>query len=220
MRQAGSTEILVAGPAGGGARMREWLAMKLAGTIVHDGSGGVRGDLTTPAGLAAWLRAEAALLESQTGTRAFAADERLRTEVVAVRTAVRALFARMVSPAPPSRADAGQLPDPVAALAQLNRAAGQLPVTVALDWPTDGSPRVLMAAADGGADPAALLTSALARDAIAFLADPDSRLLAACSAPRCVRYFLREHGRQEYCKPSCSNRARAARHYKRRISAT
>jgi len=60
-----------------------------------------------------------------------------------------------------------------------------------------------------------LLTSALARAAIAFLADPDSQQLAACSAPRCVRYFLKEHGRQEYCKPSCSNRARAARHYQR-----
>jgi predicted RNA-binding Zn ribbon-like protein len=200
--------------------MREWLAMKLAGTIVHDGNGGVRDDLTTPAGLATWLSAEAAPLGELTGIAAFAADEQLRTEVVAVRTAVRALFARRVSPAPPSRADAGRLPDPVAALAQLNLAAGQLPVTVALDWPADGTPRVLMAATDDSASPASLLTSALARDAIAFLADPDSRLLTACSAPRCVRYFLREHGRQEYCKPSCSNRARAARHYQRKISRT
>jgi predicted RNA-binding Zn ribbon-like protein len=194
--------------------MREWLAMKLAGTIVHDGNGGVRDDLMTTAGLAAWLSAEAPLLEARSGAGVFAADEPLRTEVVAMRTAVRALFARMVSPAPPSRADAGRLPAADVALAQLNQVAGRVPVTVALDWPADGAPRVRTAATDGSG-PAGLLTSALARDAIAFLADQDSQLLAACSAPRCVRYFLREHGRQEYCKPSCSNRARAARHYQR-----
>jgi predicted RNA-binding Zn ribbon-like protein len=195
--------------------MREWLAMKLAGTIVHDGNGGVRDDLTTPAGLAAWLSAEAAPLSGLTGISLFAVDEPLRTEVVAVRTAVRALFARMVSPAPPSRADAGRLPAADVALAQLNQVAGRVPVTVALDWPADGAPRVRTTATGESGGPAALLTSALARDAIAFLADQDSLLLAACSAPRCVRYFLREHGRQEYCKPSCSNRARAARHYQR-----
>jgi predicted RNA-binding Zn ribbon-like protein len=194
--------------------MRQWLAMGLAGTIVHDGNGGVRDDLTTTADLAAWLDAQAAPLGELTRAGLFVADERLRTEVVEVRTAVRALFAKMVSPAPPSSADAGRLPDAADALAQLNRVAGRVPVTVTLDWPQDGGPRVRMAAsASGGGE---LLTAALARDAIAFLADPDSARLAACGAPRCVRYFLREHGRQEYCKPSCSNRARAARHYQRR----
>jgi len=195
--------------------MRYWLAMELAGTIVHDGNGGVRDDLTTPAGLAGWLHAQAALLSELPGLDDVTVDERLRSEVVGVRTAVRALFARMVSPGPPSRADAGRLPAPDDALAQLNRVAGRAPVTVTLDWPADGAPRIRMAGTEAAAGPAGLLTSALARAAIAFLADPDSQQLAACSAPRCVRYFLKEHGRQEYCKPSCSNRARAARHYQR-----
>ncbi|MFI7230667.1 CGNR zinc finger domain-containing protein [Nonomuraea angiospora] len=39
--------------------------------------------------------------------------------------------------------------------------------------------------------------------------------MRACNAPRCVRYFVKSHGRQEWCKPSCGNRARAARHYQR-----
>ncbi|WP_225853148.1 CGNR zinc finger domain-containing protein [Micromonospora sp. AMSO1212t] len=39
--------------------------------------------------------------------------------------------------------------------------------------------------------------------------------LRACPAPRCVRYFLQEHARQQWCKPSCGNRARVARHYQR-----
>ncbi len=132
-----------------------------------------------------------------------------------MRTAVRALFAKMVSPAPPSSADARRLPAAADALAHLNSVAGRVPVTVTLDWPADGGPRLLMAACASGLGGGDLLTAALARDAIAFLADPDSLRLAACGAPRCVRYFLREHGRQEYCKPSCSNRARAARHYQR-----
>jgi predicted RNA-binding Zn ribbon-like protein len=200
--------------------MRQWLAMEFAGTIVHDGNGGVRDDLTTPAELAAWLAAVAGLLSGMIPMDRLAADERLRSEVVAVRTAVRALFAKMVSPAPPSSADAGRLPAVDDALAHLNRVAGTVPVTVMLDWPADSAPRVRMAGAGGSVDAAGLLTAALARDAIAFLADPDSRRLAACGAPRCVRYFLREHGRQEYCKPSCSNRARAARHYLRHHEGT
>ncbi|MYS74029.1 hypothetical protein GTY88_26960, partial [Streptomyces sp. SID5926] len=39
--------------------------------------------------------------------------------------------------------------------------------------------------------------------------------LRACHAPRCVRYFLKEHPRQEWCRPSCGNRARVARHQDR-----
>ncbi|MCX4390896.1 CGNR zinc finger domain-containing protein [Micromonospora peucetia] len=30
-----------------------------------------------------------------------------------------------------------------------------------------------------------------------------------------MRYFVREHSRQQWCKPSCGNRARVARHYQR-----
>ncbi|MET8629505.1 CGNR zinc finger domain-containing protein [Kitasatospora sp. NPDC004669] len=45
-------------------------------------------------------------------------------------------------------------------------------------------------------------------------------LLRACKAPRCVRYFLKTHGRQEWCKPSCGNRARVARRYGRQRAAT
>ncbi|WP_351234979.1 CGNR zinc finger domain-containing protein, partial [Streptomyces sp. NPDC002133] len=59
------------------------------------------------------------------------------------------------------------------------------------------------------------LAAALARAAIALLTGPDRARLRACHAPRCVRYFLKEHPRQEWCKPSCGNRARVARHHER-----
>ncbi|QES48267.1 hypothetical protein DEJ50_11010 [Streptomyces venezuelae] len=60
------------------------------------------------------------------------------------------------------------------------------------------------------------LIAGLARAAIEFLAGPQCEQLRSCSAPRCVRYFLRSHGRQAWCKPSCGNRARVARHAERR----
>jgi predicted RNA-binding Zn ribbon-like protein len=65
------------------------------------------------------------------------------------------------------------------------------------------------------ADARLRLTSGLARAAIEFLASPARDQLLACRAPRCVRYFVKEHPRQEWCKPSCGNRARVSRHYRR-----
>jgi predicted RNA-binding Zn ribbon-like protein len=47
-----------------------------------------------------------------------------------------------------------------------------------------------------------------------LLASPAADELRACQAPRCVRYF-RKHRRQEWCKPSCANRARVARYAER-----
>ncbi|MEV3984529.1 CGNR zinc finger domain-containing protein [Nonomuraea sp. NPDC049758] len=64
------------------------------------------------------------------------------------------------------------------------------------------------------------LIAALARAAIEFLSGPQRERLRACNAPRCVRYFVKSHGRQEWCKPSCGNRARAARHYQRHNATT
>jgi predicted RNA-binding Zn ribbon-like protein len=194
--------------------MQRWLALDLAETIRHDGDGGVADDLADASGLTEWVRARSELLEPGIAADAFTADEPARLEVVHVRTAIRALFARTVHPAPPSRADAHRLPPAEEALADLNRAAAQVPVSIALSWHADAPPTIQMTAA-ASAENLDLLVSALARDAIEFLTAPDSRRLTACTAPRCVRYFLKDHGRQEYCKPSCSNRARAARHYQR-----
>ena len=140
-------------------------------------------------------------------------DEETRREVVALRRAVRTLFARAVRPAPPSRADAGSLLTPGAAVDQLNQAAGRLPVRPVLHWPDDATPSLTQTT--DPAEPRLRLTAALARAAIEFLASPDREQLRACPAPRCVRYFIKDHPRQEWCKPSCGNRARVARHYQR-----
>ena len=146
---------------------------------------------------------------------AFVADAGALAAAVEVRTATRALFARAVSPGAPSKADVGRLPDAGTALARLNAASARVPVAHRLEWPADGTPAAGYAAA-GECAPADLLAAALARAAVAFLAGPDRVRLRACPAPRCVRYFVQAHARQEWCKPSCGNRARVARHHARR----
>lgn len=184
------------------------LALDLALTLRHDGSGGVADDLTDVMGLATWVRAHADSVPATAGT---ALDEATLTSVRDLRGAVRALFARAVSPGEPSPADATRLLPLPEALALLNEAAALTPTVPVLTWALGADPVVHHRPATGE-DP---LTAALARAALAFLASPERQRLRACHAPRCVRYFLKEHPRQEWCKPSCGNRARVARHHDR-----
>ncbi|MEU6805334.1 CGNR zinc finger domain-containing protein [Streptomyces neyagawaensis] len=196
------------------------LALDLALTVRHDGDGGVADDLAEPAGLTTWVRAHADLLPGAAGLTAdesaLAADETALAAVRDLRAAVRALFARAVSPAEPSPAAAARLLPLTEALERLNRAAAQAPTVPVLTWSPSTDP-VLRQEPATGADP---LTAALARAAIAFLASPERQRLRACHAPRCVRYFLKEHPRQEWCKPACGNRARVARHHERHKAST
>ncbi|MFG2546801.1 CGNR zinc finger domain-containing protein [Streptomyces sp. NPDC048594] len=182
------------------------IALDLALTVRHDGHGGVADDLADPAGLAAWVRAHPDLAAD-----AEAADP---AAVRDVRAAARALFARAVRPGEPSPADAARLLPVPEALRRLNEAAARTPTVPVLHWADAGTP-VARAAPAPGARPD--LTAALAQAVIGFLAGPDRQRLRACHAPRCVRYFLKDHPRQEWCKPSCGNRARVARHQQRRL---
>ncbi|MEV5601482.1 CGNR zinc finger domain-containing protein [Streptomyces sp. NPDC052299] len=188
--------------------MERWPAVELASTVRHDGDGGVADDLATVAGATRWIREHG---EPSAGD--LVADERFRLDLVELRQAVRALFARAVSPAPASPADAHRLMPAEEATARLNAAAAREPVAPQLDWPADGTPTANLLTMED--DPYVRLVAALARDAITFLSGPQRDRLRSCTAPRCVRYFVKAHGRQEWCKPSCGNRARAARHYRR-----
>lgn len=198
--------------------MERWLALELVSTLRHDGDGGLTDDLATARGVDRWLEAQADLLADHVAVGELAADDDLRREIVEVRQAVRALFARAVGPAPPSTADAGQVMPAERALTYVNTVAAREAVVPQMDWPSDGDPVVRLVSAEG--DPAVRLLAALARAAVDFLSGPQRTRLRACSAPRCVRYFVKSHGRQEWCKPSCGNRARAARHYQRQRLAT
>ncbi|MFF3007807.1 CGNR zinc finger domain-containing protein [Kitasatospora sp. NPDC057940] len=191
------------------------LALELAGTIRHDGNGGVADDLSGPQGLTAWVRGRAGLFDGVVDARGFTADEQAVSAVVSVREAVRALFARAVSPTLPSKADAHRLISCDDALERINTAARRVPTSPQLAWPTEALPFLQTVSPHAPPDPQLALCAALARSAIDFLTGPQCKQLRACTAPRCVRYFLKGHARQEFCKPSCSNRARAARHYQR-----
>jgi predicted RNA-binding Zn ribbon-like protein len=105
----------------------------------------------------------------------------------------------------------GAEPDP-SALEAINRTAAR----------ARSAPRVergLVAATDyGGASRADIVLAALAADAIELLTGPARADLRACHAPGCVLMFVKDHPRREWCSGACGNRARQARHYRRRAS--
>ncbi|MGW4797369.1 CGNR zinc finger domain-containing protein [Nonomuraea sp. NPDC004297] len=182
-----------------------FLSLEFVSTVRADRSGPVD-TLSSVGGMTAWAREHAAELGLD---ESFTASEELRRETVRLRQAVRALFARAVTPEPPSRADAADLPAFEEALALVNATALAAPTAPQLRW--TGAP-TLVTASTG--DESARLRGRLAAGAAEFLAGPERALLRTCQAPRCVLYFVKEHPRQEWCSTACGNRARAARHYR------
>ncbi|MGW3895679.1 CGNR zinc finger domain-containing protein [Micromonospora profundi] len=196
--------------------MSAQLALALVSTIRHDGNGGVADDLADVAGLTAWLREHAEPLREYVAgrdTSRVEVDERTRLDVVAVRRAARTLFAVAVRPGLPSRADSTSLLSPPEAVDRLNQAAATVPVRPVLTWEQEGTP--VLTWHGEATEPRLALPAGLARAVVEFLAGATREQLRACPAPRCVRYFVKDHPRQEWCKPSCGNRARVARHYQR-----
>lgn len=187
--------------------MTDWeLILALVSTIRHDGNGGVADDLATLEGLDSWLAATPGLVGPAVP------EEFDRVRVTELRRAVRSLFARAVAPNPPSKADAHRLLDLESSLAVVNAAAGGLGAP-GLAWPEGRTAQLRFP--DASADPSDYLLAQLAGAAIGFLTSADVSRLRACPAPRCVRYFRQDDPRQAWCKPSCGNRARVARHYQR-----
>ncbi|MBG0827886.1 ABATE domain-containing protein [Planomonospora sp. ID67723] len=184
------------------------IALEFVSTVRATRSGPVD-TLSDVAGMTAWGREHAGELGLDSG---FTATEELRREVVELRQAVRALFARAVAPGPASAADAHRLPGFADALDLVNAAALAVPTASRLEWPADAPP-VAISVPAGGAGESARVRAALAASAIALLAGAEREQLRACPAPRCVLYFVKEHARQEWCSTGCGNRARAARHY-------
>ncbi len=61
--------------------------------------------------------------------------------------------------------------------------------------------------------------SAIAEDAIDLFGGDRRQQLRACQAPNCPLFFLKDHARREWCGPTCGNRVRAARAYRKRLGA-
>jgi len=146
--------------------------------------------LPDPAALAAWLLDH--LGDDLTGALGQAELEGF----VAMRDAIRAL----------ALAANDEQTDPPDAAAIVNAAA-------APSWPqlVDGAAvqRTEAAAVD-----AAL--AAIARSAITVFGGPDRQDVRACGRrPICIKFFVKNHPRRDYCSPACANRARVSRHHER-----
>ncbi|MFG2992285.1 CGNR zinc finger domain-containing protein [Streptomyces sp. NPDC048257] len=157
------------------------------------------GDLVAgPAGLAAWLAAQAGRL---TPVGAVGAAE--VASVRAVREAARAAL---------EAGRRGERP-PAGSLRVLNEALSAAPSHRVLAW-TEGAG--LSAAAHRPADPARRLAAELAEAAAELLTDPRVAQVRECEAHDCVLLFLPAHPRRRWCVASvCGNRARVARYYAR-----
>lgn len=180
------------------------LAIRLANTRHHDGHGGVMDDLAQPGGAAAWAVAQP---EFASLGRSVLGNPALEGRLVEVRDAVRSLFAEAVSPHPPSRGEHSRRMPTAKAFARLKSAADRLQLTQAWQW-TGGRVRAMRRTPTIGVD---LLIGIAAVRALDLLHGGLAGELRSCQAPHCVKYFVRAHGRQEWCKTSCANRARAAR---------
>lgn len=210
------------------------LALALATTIKHDGHGGIADLLSTPEQTTAWLADHehllALVLPRPIPTAApdlgrIVRPDRpailpnlgasVRGELIVMRGAVRALFARAVAPGPPSTADADRLMDVEPALRTVNEAAARLGAPQ-LEWPDGGAPITRWVRRTE--DPLELLLAAVGRSTIEFLTGPDRERLRACPAARCVKYFLQDDPRKTWCSPACGNRERVNRHYRKRTA--
>jgi len=103
-------------------------------------------------------------------------------------------------------------PPPPGAIAAINGHAAAGPVTLRAHEARDGTFVVERAGRGKAADQ---MRADLARSVLALLSAPECARLARCRAPGCIVFFLKRHPRQQWCSPSCGNRARVARHYAR-----
>jgi predicted RNA-binding Zn ribbon-like protein len=122
--------------------------------------------------------------------------------LAALRAAVREVLTAV--------ADARE-PEP-GAVAAVNGAAATAPGAPQLSWSGTGLTRDWVTP-DPGSFTAAL--AAIAADAIDVASGPRKELLRRCEAHGCIRVFLREHARRQWCSTTCGDRVRAARHYQR-----
>ena len=174
-------------------------ALALVSTIAHDGQGGIADLFADDAGVNTWVAARFPEFAPRSPDQA----DRLRT----LRFAARSAFAASVSPHPPSRVERGRRMSDDDAATVLQSAINAL------------EPRAVVTITDSGvrharsttAQDQTLIEGSLAMAVVEFLTGPLAPRLRSCQAPRCVRYFVQQHGRQQWCKASCGNRARVAR---------
>ncbi|MET9494403.1 CGNR zinc finger domain-containing protein [Streptomyces sp. NPDC006552] len=192
----------------------EPLPVELMNTIWADRNG-VHDALRDTDGTRAWLHAVSSRtdLMAPADLAALTAPDldRLGDRLVRLRDALRRLAAEVTGdPRPSAASDVRRLH---AAVTQLNRIAADTPHWASLSW-APGEEPARHVRTSGPPVPAAV--SAIAQEAVSLFSQNARRQLRACLAPGCVLYFLKNHPRREWCSTGCGNRARSARHYRRR----
>jgi predicted RNA-binding Zn ribbon-like protein len=179
-------------------RSFSWLvfppAVDLANTVVITANGPVD-LLSTDEELEAWVAVESARVPD-----ARSALGRL-AEVRVLRDAVHELL----------HAHPLQVTPPPSAVAAVNEASAASPVARSLGAGLELHDREL------GRTPWDRFRGAVGRSAVELAA---SQTVAECGAPSCGMLFLPANARQTWCSPACGNRARVARHLRRRRGAT
>ncbi|MEU8785791.1 CGNR zinc finger domain-containing protein [Streptomyces sp. NPDC048637] len=124
-----------------------------------------------------------------------------------LRAAVRALFTAAIEESAPDSA----------ALGTVNGAAAGAPGSAQLRWHPPSLRSEWKTTAPHTVD---AVLACIASDAIDVLCGPRGTSLRQCAAHGCIRFFLREHARRQWCSTMCGDRVRAARHYQRRRDQT
>jgi predicted RNA-binding Zn ribbon-like protein len=168
------------------------LALDFANTVIVVRPGEELDGLATEAQLARWLELERDRLGPAPGAGARLGDFRR------LRDALRRLLGAAADGRELSAAD----------VAVMNEASAAAPRVVQLRGVA-----VVESRADTAED---AVLGAIAASAVELLGGTDRELVRVCEAPSCGLYFLPARERQQWCTPSCGNRARVARHYARR----
>jgi predicted RNA-binding Zn ribbon-like protein len=176
----------------------EPLAVELHNTL-YASRGELIDGLDAPEHLRAWIEAIAHRLPGP----ARDVDAGRQPEFLALRDAVREALHASVD----RRPVAGDV------LEELNAAAARAPVSRYAVKQTGSDLRA--EARYHAPDATDIALAAIAADAIELLTGPAREDLRACTAPRCVLMFAKDHPRRTWCSAACGNRARQARHYER-----
>jgi predicted RNA-binding Zn ribbon-like protein len=169
------------------------------------GRDGMQDALVDDSAVAVWLDAVADRLPAEARTSPDQAGPDVAARLRELRDALRRLAADVTDD---PRSPAG-LPARQDAIDTINALASTWPE---LTWPADGEPAREWRAAG---PPSGLAVSVIAHQAVELFAGAQRTQLRACLAPRCYRYFLKQHPRREWCSPVCGNRVRVSRHYRR-----
>ncbi|MFJ4467745.1 CGNR zinc finger domain-containing protein [Streptomyces sp. NPDC089424] len=179
----------------------EHLSLALANSAIALTSGHTVDLLGTPAQADHWLT-ERGLAPADAGMR-----EMCVTQLRSLREQIRSLFA----------ARAENLPALPAAVQAVNDAMTRVPTAPLLLWDEKTGPYRATSHPTTAIVDHALAT--LAADASDLLTGTEADRLTACGSAPCNRYLLR-YGRRQWCSTRCGDRARAARAYARRTTAS